>query len=63
MSNWIEREILDNAKRYNKGFNAGYEAGIKQGIKRAEEKEEEEEEEQSPAPDYNHNPEEVYFCK
>ena len=42
MSNFIEREILENAKKYNKGFNAGYEAG-KKHQKEVDEKEKEKE--------------------
>ena len=55
-----ERERMEKARRYNRGFNAGYEAGKKAAEK---EKEEEDEEEQSPAPDYSHDPEEIYFYK
>ena len=29
MADFIEREILENAKKYNRGFNVGYEAGKK----------------------------------
>lgn len=36
MADWMEREKLENAKRYNRGFNAGYDAGIKVGIKQEE---------------------------
>jgi len=62
MPDWMERERIENSKRYNRGFKTGYEAGIKEGIKQAEEKEDEDEE-QSPAPDYSHDPEEIYFYK
>ena len=47
MADWMEREKLENAKRYNRGFNAGYDAGIKAGIKQAEETFEIDKEEQA----------------
>lgn len=43
----MERERLDNAKRYNRGFNAGYEAG-----KKAAEKEKKDEEEKRPGEEW-----------